>query len=321
MKLTKSFSFIVLTLVFALVSCQGPRPIVPYDSDSEDVSVPLLPNEEEYPDSYTFGPDSIAGLSLRYGMETEDEEIYVNIDSFTILDINPRVTGSLLSFIKNEMETFGFIKPTASLSAADSISGFAESNFSEEFIESEFENLKKEFFNELPVIKEYGSAFNITFNIYPVFIDTNYVTFLKSAYCYTGGAHGNSSLELETFDITTGKALNLYDIIKADRLDEVRDEVAAHMAYSYPIYENLHTVDEYIDSLNVWLGNDKDSSSDEDETITLKNFPLPTPALNLTGLVFVYEPYQLTPGSDGSPIVVIPYKELKGCLKVTPPEN
>lgn len=308
---------ILLMAVSILTACQNNRRVVPYESDSQDVFTALMPNEPEQPECYTYGPDSVPGISLNYEMQTDNPEIYVNIETFTILDINPRVTQSLLSFLKKELNDYGFIKQNKTISATDSIVQSEDSVFTRNYIINEFDILKNEFDKELPVITQYGSAFNIVFNIYPVYIDDKYVTYNQSAYCYTGGAHGNTTTSLVTYDIESGNALNLYDIVKTDRINEVRQEVAAHMAYSYPIYENIKTVDEYIDSLNVWLGT---SSSEEEGNanprITLENYPLPNPALNETGLVFIYETYQLTPGSDGTPVVVIPYIELQGCLKI-----
>lgn len=310
---------ILLMAVAILTACQNNRRVVPYESDSQDVFTALIPNEPEQPDGYTYGPAKVPGISLNYEMETENPEIYVNIESFTILDINPAVTQSLLSFVKNELTEYGFIKPTKTLSAPDSIVLSEDSVFTRNHILKEFDLLKSEFEKELPIIKEYGSAFNVVFNVYPVYIDNNYVTYNQSAYCYTGGAHGNTTKSLVTYDIKSGKALTLYDIVKSDRINEVREEVAAHMAYSYPIYENIKTVDEYIDSLNVWLNTSPAEEKDSDNPrITLANYPLPNPAINETGLVFIYETYQLTPGSDGTPVVVIPYIELKGCLVIHP---
>lgn len=319
MKKILSFVMSISLLIIITTGCgERNRQVVPYESDSEDVYVPLMPNEEEQPDGYTYGPDSIPGLSMDYDMTTDNQEIYVHIETFTILDINPRVTASLLTFVKNELEESGFIKVNKVFSSKEEYELTNDSIFSRNYIFREFDNLKEEFYKELPIIEEYGSAFNIVFNIYPVYIDRKYVTYRESAYCYTGGAHGNVSTKLVTYDLESGKALNLYDIVKSERINEVREEVAAHMAYSYPIYDNIHTVNQYLDSLNVWLGTDNTEESGGEARITLENFPLPAPALNATGLVFIYETYQLTPGSDGSPVVVLPYAELKGCLKVNP---
>lgn len=308
---------ILFMAVALLTACQNNRMVVPYESDSQDVFTALTPNEPEQPEGYTYGPDSIPGLSFNYEMTTDNPEIYVNIQTFTILDINPGVTRSLFSFIKSELDEYGFIKLTKTISAPDSIILNKDSVFTDNYILDEFKSIKDEFDKELPVIQQYGSAFNILFDIYPVYIDDKYVTYRQSSYCYTGGAHGNTTASLITYDIESGKALNLYDIVKTDRINEVREEVIAHMAYSYPIYDNIKTVDEYIDSLNVWLGTSSDEeAASENPRITLENYPLPNPAINETGLVFIYETYQLTPGSDGTPIVVIPYIELKGCLKI-----
>ena len=67
----------------------------------------------------------------------------------------------------------------------------------------------------------------------------------------------------------------------------------------------------------MWLGTG--TTENESKKITLKNYPLENPAISSKGLVFCYERYELAPGVDGSPVVVLPYDEVRDCLK--PPFN
>lgn len=305
-------SFIILALIICN-ACNENRNVVPNDFDSSDVFSRLKPNEEVHPGVMTFGPDSISGFDINLEIPSDTAEIYINFQQLTFVDANPSISENILDFISTQLRDFGFMN--------DSVSGinlsFAEliknGKSQQEVVGEYIKNIESEFLKQLPEIKQFEVPYNIVFDIYPVYINRDYVTFLQSAYCYTGGAHGNTIKKLITYNLSTGTALTLFDIVKPEGLRQVREEVAAHMAFSYPIYDNITSVDQYIDSLNVWTGGIQEG--DVSEKITYENFPLPNPALNETGLVFVYPMYELTPGSDGCPVVVIPFSELKGCLK------
>ena len=302
---------IILT-IGTLCSCNHERQVVPYEEDEAEVFKALPPNEECSPENLTFGKADIPGFIFDYEIPTDSEEIYVFFENLTVLDVNPKINQNIFDFIQDNLKEFGFVNNSLNLDKT----GFPElvaSGLS--YLEASvklLENIKSGFEAQLPSIQAYQSPFNIYFQIYPVYLNSDLVTYRESAYCYTGGAHGISISNLITYDLSTGEVLKLNDIVKPDGLQFVREEVAAHMAYSYPIYENIATVQQYIDSLNVWLNN---GNSEEGESpITLQDYPLTNPGVTEEGLVFIYPMYELTPGSDGCPVVVIPYKDIKGCL-------
>lgn len=306
-------SFIIVSMMI-FFSCNDNRMVVPNDYDSEDVFRPLEPNEENYPGEMTFGPDSLKGYTLNVEVPSDTAEVYIHIQQLICIDANPAITEQLLDFIGGQLYDFGFINDSIQDIESKYAQLIDEGKTQDEAVDDFIGKIKQAFNSNLSEIKDFGVPFNIVFDIYPVFMDKEYVTYLKSAYCYTGGAHGNTIKTLATFNLKNGEELTTNDIVKPEGLRQVREEVASHMAYSYPIYEDITTVNQYLDSLNVWTGGIQDE--DTPDKITIDNFPLPTPALNETGLVFVYPMYELTPGSDGCPVIVIPYNELKGCLKV-----
>ena len=311
------FSIISFFLGFLMIAgaCSQRRNIVPNESDYSDISVPLSPNEDQYPDNLTFGEEKVPGFSLNIEMPSDSSEVYISISRFIALETHNKIIEDLLEFIESQLDYYGFLKnPEKNL-----VNVYKElmdkGDSQQEAVQKIFDLMQKEFENNLPEISYPGVAFNISFDIYPVYLDNTIVTYFLSAYSYTGGAHGNTTLKMKSYELKSGDEITLEMIVREDAIPQVRDDVAAHMAYSYPIYDNIKTVDQYIDSLNSWLGNT--SSADEVNTnhlITLNNFPLPQPALNDTGLVFIYPMYELTPGSDGCPVVVLSYAELKGCL-------
>lgn len=311
----KTLFYISLFLLF--LSCrQNYRQVIPYEIDTDEIYKAVAPNEEDDSQGLTFGKKNIPGFTFDYEMSTDKKDVYIFFEKFTVLDVNPLITENILGFIQEQLVEYGFINQSDSL-PGNEFSHLLEQNMSyTDAVARILDNYRKDFEIRLPDLTIDGTPFNAYFLIYPVFINESLVTYRQTAYCYTGGAHGMTISYLKTYDLVSGKELSLDDIILADRLIDVREEVAAHMAYSYPIYENITTVEQYIDSLNVWL--DHFDPQVKDSMITLENFPLTDVALLNEGLAFVYQMYYITPGSDGCPVVVIPYKDIKGCLKVQP---
>ena len=304
---------ISVAFLFLLGSCNHSRQVVPYDVDIEKVLKALEPNDADIPDRISFGSDSIPGFIFEEDFTTKENDIYVFFENFTILDSNPGITESLLEFVGQQLEEYGFISPNDSIKPMVYQDYLAEGLSYSQAVDAYIDRFKDDFGRNYQEISKNGNYFNITFQIYPVYIDNEYVTYRESSYCYTGGAHGMTVSYLHTYSLESGKCLGLNDIVKSEYIAKIREDVAAQMAYSYPIYENIKTVDQYIDSLNVWLDNFSDDNKD---MVTLENFPLPDPALVEEGLAFLYEMYELTPGSDCCPLVVVPYQDLRGALKV-----
>lgn len=308
--------FLFLPILLVIISCgRQTRQVVPYEVDPEEVFRPLEAQDEDSPIGPVFGENSIPGFIFDTDFTTENPDIFVFFQNFTVLDINPAITQTLFEFINNQLTESGFIEPSESfsenefLNLIESGTPFAQSSA------KVLDSLKSEFEARYDTLASYGSPFNIYFQVYPVFLDDNYVTYREYCYSYTGGAHGITASFLKTYDLKTGKELTLADIVKPEGMKEVHEEVAARMAYSYPIYENITTVDQYIDSLNVWLGDfNGDDESQQDNHITLENYPLPDPGITKEGLAFIYQMYSMAPGSDGCPLVVVPYKDIKGCV-------
>lgn len=307
--------FFALAIISFLTACSGnqDRQIVPYDVDTDAVYQPLTPNEDPNSPDLSFGHDNIPGFVFDYEMNSQNPDVYVFLENFTILDINPEITQDILEFTQQILAEYGFINDSVNL-PENEFAGLLQQGLDYKQAAARIlDQFKTEFEAQLDTIYQFSTPFNAYLQIYPIYIDNKYVTYRESAYCYTGGAHGMTVSYLKTYDLENGKVMTLDDLIKPESIVEVREEVAAHMAYSYPIYENISTVQQYIDSLNVWL--DNFNADDPDYLITIKTFPISDVALVKEGLAVVYQMYELTPGSDGCPLVLIPYKDLKGCLR------
>lgn len=289
--------------------------IVPYETDPEKVFKALEPNEDDSPENLTFGKNNTPGFIFDNDFATDNSEIFVYFQNLTVLDINPNINQSIFEFILQQLSEGGFVSDSISISPNE-FSGLQESGLTySEAAGKILDMLDNDFASQFSIISSYQSPFNIYFQIYPVYMDDNLITYRQYSYTYTGGAHGITDSFLKSFDLKTGKELTLEDLVKPEGMATLHEEVAAHMAYSYPIFENIHTVNEYVDSLNVWLDNfSGDESSDKSNKVTISNFPMPNPGVIEEGLAFIYQMYTMAPGSDGCPLVVIPYKDIKGCL-------
>lgn len=108
---------------------------------------------------------------------------------------------------------------------------------------------------------------------------------------YTGGAHGNLDIITNTYDVKTGKTVDLYDLFKD--LDTALNEMSS---YSYKkLAENTEDMSNE-DMLRGGTTPDADNFS---------SFAL-TPA----GIRIFFQPYQVAPWAAGKQIVDIPLEEI-----------
>lgn len=313
--------FLLLLISFVPSGCNSASELQNTLADSIDVYMQLKPNEEWDSGRHTYGKDSIVGNSIKYRLTTDSSDIYVDFN-LTILELHPRITANLLSFIHGEMLDWGFINesdtipPFTTKKMTDK--GYSQSDIVKKALDWEGER----FYHQLPLIFEYGErGYNLDIETYPVFLNENYVTYKKYAYYYTGGAHGNYSICLHTYNLKTGESVDLEDIVIPKKLNKVRERVAYHMAAEYPIYSSVNSIEAYLDSLNRWKGLTDLSvifgfkKENEIEQISLKNYPINDPGIHSAGLVFTYEKYHLTPGICGCPTILISFDEIRDCLK------
>lgn len=287
-------------------------------SDSIDVSARLKPNEDYIVCRHTYGKDSIVGNQIIYRLATDSSSIFVDFD-ITTLELHPAITANLLSFIHSELLSWNFIDSCDTITPFDIKELTTNGLTQNEIVRKALDRESDLFYNELPTIIDYGPrGYEMSIEIYPIFLNEDYVTYRKYYYAYTGGAHGNYATYFQTFNRKTGKIVNLDDIIKPDKMDCLRQRVAYHMAANYPIYSPVTDLDSYIDSLNRWLGLTDlgtASSVNTQEPISLKNYPMNLPGVHGAGLLFYYERYALAPGVCGCPIVLVTYDEIRDCLK------
>lgn len=313
--------FLIIVLSFFGTGCEHDKlELQKFPSDTIDVYARLESNDLWYFYQRTYGRDSIVGSRIQYRATTDSSNIHIDYD-ITILELYPRITDNLLSFVHEEMLNWGFVDeadtvvPFGIKEMTDK--GFTQQDIVHKAIDWECDM----FYKIVPDILSDDGGFFLNIEIYPVFLNDDFVTYKKYVYIYTGGAHGNYSSFLQTYNRKTGESVDLEDMIKPDKMGEVRKRVILHMASNYPIYSTVTNIENYFDSVNRWKGytdirvalgirNDEDR-----EKITMGNYPLNDPVLHEAGLVFTYERYHLTPGCDGVSVILLTYDEIRDCLK------
>lgn len=128
-------------------------------------------------------------------------------------------------------------------------------------------------------------------------IDNHVVSLCENFYEYAGGAHGMYGISGSTFDVESGKKLQLNDILTDSQgfYDKALEYIIAQIKENYG--EALF--------------------QDYEETIRTDTFG-ETPAswyLDNTGIVIDYDLYQITPYAAGIPSVTLPYDEFAEYIK------
>ena len=209
-------SRIILYLSFLLISAsivwscsQSDRQIVPYDTDIDEIFVPLPPNDEDSPGELTFGQDSIFGVTFDYEITTQDSDVYIYFSNITLLRINPQIADNLFNVITTLLQENDFISSEDRGAGNLSYNKLAQNNNYNEAAISLLDSLEMDFQEQLKLLQPFPSAFNFNFQVYPVFLNNKYITYRIYGGCYTGGAHGQTFSYLKTYELSTGKLLTI----------------------------------------------------------------------------------------------------------------
>lgn len=143
----------------------------------------------------------------------------------------------------------------------------------------------------------YFSRYSLSESVGIYRIDSNVVSFCERFYEYTGGAHGIYGNNGRTFDVNSGKELQLEDILSD----------------SQGFYDKA--VDYIIDNLQ--KNYEEGLFSGYEETVRTDTFD-ETPVswyLDDTGIVIDYDLYMIAPYVAGTPSVTLPYDEFADYIK------
>ena len=115
-------------------------------------------------------------------------------------------------------------------------------------------------------------------------------------YAFTGGAHPNTFVELQSYDLATGEPLALADLLTAGAAPRLQALGERLFRREWEIAEG-----ESLEEAGFWFEDDRFELTD--------NF-----AVTGKGLVFVYNPYEVAPYVFGPTRITVPWSELRGLL-------
>lgn len=118
-----------------------------------------------------------------------------------------------------------------------------------------------------------------------------------SHYWYTGGAHPNSSRTYWNYDPSTGKQIQLSDLLVEGYAPKLNRIAEKHFRKVRELDANTS-----LSQVGFWFENGQFKVN--------TNF-----ALGGKGLIFFFNTYEISPYVMGSTEILIPYEELKGLLK------
>lgn len=124
--------------------------------------------------------------------------------------------------------------------------------------------------------------------------EKNYLSFKTNYSTYQGGAHGNHGILFANYDPVERRALTLHDFVK----EEHHQELLAMAEQLFRDQEGLaedQSLDDYFFEDNAFALNNNFTFTD-------------------TGLLFLYNVYEIKPYVDGTTELLIPYQDLSGIM-------
>lgn len=135
-------------------------------------------------------------------------------------------------------------------------------------------------------------------DIYKMWEDENYITYIAGYTWYYGGAHGAENIQLVTFDKKSQKKIKAIDLFnKNKRLSKELQNI---------LFDKI--------SKEIY----KRSKGNEDFEFTQENIPIGNVALTPQGIAFQYDNYVLASFAMGAIDIIIPYDELTDICIVLP---
>jgi len=127
------------------------------------------------------------------------------------------------------------------------------------------------------------------------------LSFELTFYDYSGGAHPNSYTRTFTYDVKSGKRLQLRELFKSNTnyLKPISDYCIEALK------KQMRDVENGIEPDEKWI---KEGAGPKDENYG--NW-----SVSKKGLVVTFDPYQVAPYAAGPQVVVVPYKILKDIVK------
>lgn len=167
-----------------------------------------------------------------------------------------------------------------------------KANSLNEMAELFFEEFKS-FFSEMP---GYKVVWELTNTITVIFNNNSIVSFQSDYYHFSGGAHGMYGTIFTNFNSQDGRKLLLKDLLVTgyeNKLNSIAEKI-------FRKKQEL-TADESLEEAGFWFDGNKFTLND--------NF-----GIKDDGLIFVFNPYEITSFASGISEIIVPYEEIKDLI-------
>lgn len=291
-KLFALFCVLGEILLSAIVcSCNNPESFENESAIIYEIFEGIKPNDSFCASKHFYGKNNIEGNSIIYRLSTSNTDVYVDFN-ITLLELHPCITVNLLSFIDKHM----------SIAKSDTVvpcllRELAKTEYPQHEIARKVLDRESDLFYDVAdyLLSQNDNTYYFEFDMQPVFMNDDYVTYKFVMFTHTL----YDVCEFRTFNINTGEQLSIEDIVVNEVNDILRQKVVEYFSDYYGI-----TVSKFFDTINSGL-----------DIYNMKNFPISTPSLHESGLVFTYECGRFTPGTRGPITILLAYDDIRDCLK------
>lgn len=224
-------------------------------------------------------------------------EASCNISVEYPVDGPAETVDSIRTWIAERLSTTGSISPDSPAPYAAATANFTSGP---ELIKSVGTEVLKQAKTELSEfeaeMKMNGISYEYMWTILPSFQTDRFITYTASTYVYLAGAHGSSFAFSQVFEKPSGKRLG-WNMFKPEALPKLTAMIKTELMTQY--FE-VPTESELAECLLI-----------DPDTLPL---PVSNPAFLESGVVFLYQQYEIAPYAAGMPACVIPYERIRPLL-------
>lgn len=267
-------------------------------STDEKDSVAVIPSNSHFTaDSVYFEDSLFMGDNKAKVAHVKIEGMYPSGESSMLVDsIRVWLAGQLSHAGYNNGDALfsydcGLLADGKSLAETACLAYFASAK-------SDFDGFMKDGFLD----EGFSCTYEYDYSFKPTFCTDSILTYNFSGYTYFCGAHGSSVGIGQTFAVSTGKRLGTEDMFLTDSKLRLIDLIRNGLWEQYFMAEN---------------SGGELSSLEDALLISPDTLPLPAcpPLCTDTGMVFIYQQYEIACYAAGMPACVLPYKELKPLMR------
>lgn len=152
----------------------------------------------------------------------------------------PKITGMVTGIVMEKINE----------NIKSNIFDFAFISDKPESFESLIKELSQEYTDILKDIPDYKASWSMEINSDIIYQDTAFISVASTIYSYTGGAHPNTYQVYRSYDLKTGKAITLSDLLKIGFEEDLNEsaEIEFRMLKEIPPSQALKSKDYFFEN-------------------------------------------------------------------------